>query len=639
MSRDNDKKSSNLYDVASSSFVANEIEKTQINKFHTRGGTGFAAEEANSLNDLLGGKNVEKVGVGNELNGPDRIVDGVSIQTKYYDNARSTLNSSFDESGKFKYSGQILEVPSDQYEECLSRMREKIVQGKVPGVTDPSEAESIIKKGDVTYKQARNIARSGNIDSLWFDAKNQCVTTTYAFAISFTVNFARQKWSGKDTSSALKESVSLAFQSGASSFITGVVTAQIVRTRTAAIGIVVARDGVRAVAQTQIGKSAVQSLAQASLGKAVYGAAATNHVAKLLRTNTVTAVVATAVVSAPDFYRAAFKGSVSWGQFSKNLTVNGAGVAGGTGGWIAGAAGGVALGSVVPIIGNVAGGFIGGIIGALAGGAAASAASKYILDGLIEDDAKEMIEILPDALQVIADDYLLSQDETNDLVVVVKNKVDAEFLRDMYSAGDRRQFVYGRFDSDCAEIVSRRARITLPEPSDVQFLLNKIEEECLSANGDYNVGESESPRVAHYDSKVDDDESDGIIVFGCSLETGYVEIDISQHPAVEESSVVGFDHQIKGTGIYAFVVLKGNAAPSDALRSDIISLVKSAGGPTKTPDYIQWAYDLPRNKSGKVVRSLLRKIAQNELGDLRMYDGIVNGFLLESLVVGRLNKS
>lgn len=107
-----------------------------------------------------------------------------------------------------------------------------------------------------------------------------------------------------------------------------------------------------------MGKSTIQKIAEVSLGKAVYRAAAANHLAKLLRTNVVTSAVTIVVISGPDFYRAA-------------------------------------IGSALPVVGTAIGGFVAGILGAIAGVAAASAGSKYLLDGLIEDDAEEMVRLLP----------------------------------------------------------------------------------------------------------------------------------------------------------------------------------------------------------------------------------------------------
>jgi hypothetical protein len=471
----------NQYSYLSGSQIANDIEKTQINKFHTKGGTGFAAEEANALNDRLRGKTVDQVGMANTLNGADRIVDGIPIQTKYFDTPSRTINSAFDLDGSFKYQGQLLEVPNDQYADCVELMRSKISEGKVQGVIDPNEAENIIKKGDVSYQQAKNIAKAGNIDSLIYDAQTHCVSTGYAFAISFSINFAKLKWSGKSNQEAINDSLSLAFQSGATSFITGIATAQILRSKAAAIGVVTSRCGVRTVAQTDAGKKVVEKIAQASLGKAVYGAAATNHVAKLLRSNVVTSVVTTAVISAPDFYRAAFTGSISWAQFSKNLAVNGAGVAGGAGGWVAGAAGGAAVGSMIPIVGTAVGGVVGGLIGAFAGGSAATVVSKAILDGLIEDDAKEMIQILPDCLQPLAFDYLLSEDEVKGFAEVLKDRINPEFLRDMYQSSDRRRFVYTSLESACSKIIAKRPHICLPTIDAVEAILRLKEEEVVAA--------------------------------------------------------------------------------------------------------------------------------------------------------------
>lgn len=469
----------NLYEMLSTSAVAVGLERTQINKFHTKGGTGFAAEEANAFADTLAGRKVEQVGSDNSLNGPDRIVDGVRIQTKYFATARETVGSAFGPDG-YRYDGQLLEVPSDQYEAAIDLMRKRIDSGQVPGVTDPAEAERIIKKGSTTYRQARNIARAGNIDSLTYDMKTQSIASSYAFAISFSINFARQKWDGRTNMEALNGALTMALESGATSFVSGIATAQILRTKAAAIGVVATRDGVKFVSQTALGRSAIQKVAQVSLGKAVYGAAAVNHVAKLLRTNAVTGAVTTAVISGPDFYRAAFSRNISWAQFGKNLAVNGASVAGGAGGWMAGAAGGAALGSVVPVIGTAAGGVIGGIFGALAGGTASSMASKYLLDGLVEDDAKEMLRLLPSYAEAVANDYLLSESETNALVEIIKARLTAAFLRDMYASKDRARFVYHAFEQDCEKMAKARPTVTLPKEAVVQASLNEIEEEVLS---------------------------------------------------------------------------------------------------------------------------------------------------------------
>lgn len=188
--------------------LAKGLEQSQIGKYHTKGGTGFAAEDANAFADRIRLKQVEVTGTSNEANGADRVIDGVPIQTKYFPSAWATVENAFDgASGRYRYERQLLEVPKDQYDDCVRIMREKIAQGKVPGVTDSQEAERIVKKGDVTYKQARNIAPAGNIDSILFDAKTQTITTAYAFAATFAVYFAKRKWNGDKTEDAINGAI------------------------------------------------------------------------------------------------------------------------------------------------------------------------------------------------------------------------------------------------------------------------------------------------------------------------------------------------------------------------------------------------------------------------------------------------
>lgn len=471
----------NTYGFLNAAVVATELEKTQINMFHTKGGTGFAAEEANALRDRFLGRGVDQVGRNNELNGADRIVNGVKIQTKYFDCAANTVRAAFDSEGMYRYRGMLLEVPRDQYEECLTMMREKIRAGQVPEVMDPKEADRIVKKGDVTYQQAKNIAKACTIEGLVFDAKTQSVTSSYAFAISFSINFAKLKWEGKPTDEALTDSVSLGLQSGATSLVTGIAVSQVLRTRAAAIGTVTTRGGVKVVARTKVGRGIVEKVAQASLDKPLYGAAATNHVAKLLRTSAVASVVTTAVISTPDFYRAAFRKSVSWKQFAKNLAVNGTGVAGGTGGAIAGAAAGRAVGSLAHVPGGEkAGGIVGGLVGGVVGGVAASWGSKQLLDGLIEDDAKAMLRLLPDCLEPLATDYMLSELETDEFVQTVAKRLDLALLREMFRSHSREGFVYATFEPACEVIVRKRSVVALPEPAEVDSVLMRIANEAVA---------------------------------------------------------------------------------------------------------------------------------------------------------------
>ena len=126
-------------DALPAPLTAQVLEKTQISKYYTKGGHGFAAEDANHLSDTIRGKNAEIVGTSNELNGADRIVDGVRIQSKYFQTAPETVAAAFDSSsGNYRYTGQVLEVPKDQYENCVELMLRSNRQGQGPRIRKPA---------------------------------------------------------------------------------------------------------------------------------------------------------------------------------------------------------------------------------------------------------------------------------------------------------------------------------------------------------------------------------------------------------------------------------------------------------------------------------------------------------------------
>lgn len=109
---------------------------------------------------------------------------------------------------------------------------------------------------------------------------------------------------------------------------------------------------------------------------------------------------------------------------------------------------------------------------------------------------------------------------------------------------------------------------------------------------------------------------DVINVSGHRIGTAEVESALVAHHKVAEAAVVGFPHEIKGQGIYAFVTLMKDDTPSAELKKELVEWVRSQIGPIASPDYIQWAPGLPKTRSGKIMRRILRKIAANEFDDL-----------------------
>jgi len=132
---------------------------------------------------------------------------------------------------------------------------------------------------------------------------------------------------------------------------------------------------------------------------------------------------------------------------------------------------------------------------------------------------------------------------------------------------------------------------------------------------------------------------DVINVAGHRMGTAEVESALVLHEAVAEAAVVGYPHDIKGQGIYAYVTLMSGFEPSAALRSQLVKHVRKEIGPIATPDVIQWAPGLPKTRSGKIMRRILRKVAANELDQLGDTSTLADPSVVEQLVENRANTS
>jgi acetyl-CoA synthetase len=131
---------------------------------------------------------------------------------------------------------------------------------------------------------------------------------------------------------------------------------------------------------------------------------------------------------------------------------------------------------------------------------------------------------------------------------------------------------------------------------------------------------------------------DVINVSGHRLGTAEVESALVLHPSVAEAAVVGYPHDIKGQGIYAYVTLMAGADGSEELRKELITLVRKEIGPTATPDVIQWAPGLPKTRSGKIMRRILRKVAANELDNLGDTTTLADPSVVDNIIENRAGK-
>ncbi len=131
---------------------------------------------------------------------------------------------------------------------------------------------------------------------------------------------------------------------------------------------------------------------------------------------------------------------------------------------------------------------------------------------------------------------------------------------------------------------------------------------------------------------------DVINVSGHRLGTAEVESALVAHEKVAEAAVVGFPHEIKGQGIYAYVTLMKGIEPTEALRKELEGWVRQEIGPIARPDLIQWAPGLPKTRSGKIMRRILRKIAENDYASLGDTSTLADPAVVEDLISNRMNR-
>jgi acetyl-CoA synthetase len=131
---------------------------------------------------------------------------------------------------------------------------------------------------------------------------------------------------------------------------------------------------------------------------------------------------------------------------------------------------------------------------------------------------------------------------------------------------------------------------------------------------------------------------DVINVSGHRMGTAEVESALVAHEAVAEAAVVGYPHDIKGQGIYAYVTLMKGTEPTEELRKQLEAWVRTEIGPIAKPDLIQWAPGLPKTRSGKIMRRILRKIAENDFGALGDISTLADPAVVDDLIANRMNK-
>lgn len=357
---------------------------------------GYAAEVVNTDIDKISFKNASVVGKDNAKNGPDRIVNNVEIQTKYYDSANKSIDAGFDSKTKsYKYINSDgkpmpLEVPKDQYEDAVRHMAKKIEEGKVLGYKNPKRATELVKSGGVTYNQAKNITKSMTIESLVYDGYEGVLIGLESMSIGGTIAFFTAIWNGKSFEEA---------------FESGVIT------------------GGRAFA---IGTSS--SIVSTQFAKMKVGQDIKNNIIKKYGKDNMTKIVSNSnaalsfiFLTYKDFYDF-FNNSISTTQLFKNLTVAGSSAA---------------TGFMVGMgIGSIPGAVVGGVVGSLVG-----MTTKSTLDHFLEDDIVKLKKIFEFQFENHAREYMLLKD---DILYINKKLSEIDMnnvFRQMYKSDNKYQYV------------------------------------------------------------------------------------------------------------------------------------------------------------------------------------------------------
>ena len=473
--------------VESSQIAIFAEHKASIN---TPAGHGEMAEEAINMLDRLHGFDAKVIGRDNAKDGADRQVGDIFIQTKYYNSARGSLEACFNpETGQYRYikdgKPMQLEVPKDQYQKVLDGFRRKIEKGKVPGVTDPNEAANIVRKGRLTYQQAVNLTKPGTIESLSYDAFTGAVTCSCALGITFVVTvFLTWRKTG-DIKQAIQAGASAGLQVFGISFVQHMLVSQIARTGLA--------NSLLAPSQYIVGKLGYQASAtivngiRALSGKsAIYGAAASKHLAKILRSNVLTSVLSFAVFSIPETYNVAAR-KISGAQYAKNMSVLAGSIAAGAGGAIAagvvaakvaGAAGTAVAPGVGTVVG-IAGGFVGGAVGAKV--------VKTTGDILYEDDVETLGRLFNAYVSCLIGEYLLDEAEIDCLISRLNEIKQKEFkllFENLEKANEQECVVRDFLNPHFEAVITQRTQFMLPSPDCIIEAMAELVEEDIEVPTD-----------------------------------------------------------------------------------------------------------------------------------------------------------
>ena len=445
-------------------------------KFYYPGGKGFAAEYGNNYIDRIKGNNAIVVGDNNLPNGPDRKILGrdgstILIQTKYYNTPAGTINACFDEvSGLFRYVDaegrpMQIEVPKDQYDAAVELFREKIRNGKVPGVTDPNEADKIVRKGNLTFRQAENLAKAGTIESLKFDAANGAIVAIETFGISTVLNYAMYRLNGEGRMQAAKSAARDGIYTGGKMFCVYVIASQFMKTKAGATLFKPTLEALTQKLGPKFSNALVNAFGESALkaGEKTAAESVGKQAAKILQAHVITDIVIVIVFTVPDAIDV-FRGRISKTQFVKNFVTGAVTVVLGSMGGLGGGAAGAAVGGPI-------GATIGAIVGGILVGTGGNVLTNWVADKICRDDAEKMYDIVQDEFSDLCDEYLVTEEEAQKIAEGFGKKLDEDMFKDMYQSKTPEIFIRGVMEPLFEEEIAKREAIELPTEEEMREAL------------------------------------------------------------------------------------------------------------------------------------------------------------------------
>lgn len=456
-----------------------DLENTAFNAAYgadqSKTGHGSYAEDAGVLIDRLHlhrasaeGRVLDATGK-MPKNGPDKIVDGIPIQCKYCRSAGESVKNCFKKdpvtgAQTFRYyrhgfDPMLIEVPKDQYADAVKAMKRRIEQGQVPGVTDPAQAEKIIRPGRLTYAQARNLAKAGTFESLKYDAVTGVVSCSAVCGISALVSFGIAYWQTGDIRSSAKAALYTGAQVFGPAFAGRILAAQIARTGLSSALIPATRAFTKSLDPKTV-QNIVNAFRNLANKRPIYGAAAQSSFSKTLRTTGVTQVIITVVSITPDTFNVLSK-KISGAQYTKNMTSAlssvGASLAASYGA-------GVMVGKYAKKKGETVKGAVGGAIGFAAGFAGATGANiavRSVGNQFHEDDAVITTRLFNAVMSNLCVEYLLTEAEIDKVVEEINQeskqlrKLQHTLISSTHQYHDVEEFLREKFE----KVILSRGRI------------------------------------------------------------------------------------------------------------------------------------------------------------------------------------